>query len=99
MPGMRSAMAGGAPRRTEYTDYVTDVDWPKYLTYVATVTPLKTLPAFDAYGVLGASATPENRVFGNSEGEPSNFTPWNRPHSGDYNLDDLFNWIKTTINQ
>ena len=23
--------------------------------------------------------------------------PWNRPHSGDYNLDDLFTWIKTII--
>jgi hypothetical protein len=23
--------------------------------------------------------------------------PWNRPHSGDYNLDDLFSWIKQTI--
>ncbi len=26
------------------------------------------------------------------------FLPWNRPHSGDYNLDDLFSWIKTTLN-
>ena len=25
------------------------------------------------------------------------FIPWNRPHSGDYNLDDLFSWIKTTL--
>ncbi len=23
--------------------------------------------------------------------------PWNRPHSGDYNLDDLFRWIASTI--
>ena len=177
MPATRPIMEGDAPRRTEYTDHVTDIDWQKYLTYVATVTPLKTPPAFDAYGVLGASATPENCVFGNSEGNPSNFTeyslrkrtgkrnanlsselqkrifmmnpmnfigdnvrtgaakhwyirhgakdrdtsflvpvnlatklsnagydvnfflPWKRPHSGDYNLDDLFNWIKTTINQ
>jgi hypothetical protein len=22
---------------------------------------------------------------------------WNRPHSGDYNLDDLFSWIKSVI--
>ncbi|MDE6323815.1 MAG: alpha/beta hydrolase [Paramuribaculum sp.] len=175
MPAGRPVMEGGAPRKTEYTDYVTDVDWVKYLSYVATQTPLKTPPAFDAYGVLGASATPENRVFGNTEGTPSNFTeyslrkhtgndkatlspelqnriklmnpmdfigdtvrkgtaehwyirhgakdrdtsflvpvnlatklsnagydvnffiPWNRPHSGDYNLDDLFNWIQETI--
>ncbi|MDE5808364.1 MAG: hypothetical protein K2H76_09620, partial [Muribaculaceae bacterium] len=25
------------------------------------------------------------------------FLPWNRPHSGDYNLDDLFQWIERTI--
>lgn len=165
------AQGGALPRRTEYTDYVTDVDWMKYLTYVAAQTPLKTPPAFDAYGVLNDAATPENRVFGGTEGNPSNFTnfslkkrtgnqkailsadlekrvrlmnpmdfiiesgngiaahwyirhgakdrdtsflvplnlatrlrnegydvdfalPWNRPHSGDYNLDDLFRWIE-----
>lgn len=167
---------GGMPaappaRKTEYTDYVTDIDWVKYLTYVASQTALKTPPAFDAYGVLNDAATPENRVFGDTEGNPSNFTdfslrkrtgnqkaalsdklekrvnvmnpmnfirentdgiarhwyirhgakdrdtsflvplnlatrlrnagydvdfalPWNRPHSGDYNLDDLFRWIE-----
>ena len=25
------------------------------------------------------------------------FLPWNRNHSGDYNLDDLFTWIKTIV--
>ena len=161
----------GAAPRTEYTDYVIDVDWTKYLTYVASQTALKTPPAFDAYGVLNDAATPENRVFGDTAGNPSNFTdfslrkrtgdasatlpaqlekrvslmnpmnfiredskgtarywyirhgakdrdtsflvpvnlatrlrnsgydvdfalPWNRPHSGDYNLDDLFRWIE-----
>lgn len=165
------APRGAMPHRTEYTDYVTDIDWMKYLTYVASQTPLKTPPAFDAYGVLNDEATPENRVFGDTEGNPSNFTdfslrkrtgsqdavispelefrvrlmnpmnfiresgagiaahwyirhgakdrdtsflvplnlatrlrntgydvdfalPWNRPHSGDYNLDDLFRWIE-----
>ncbi|MBD5357500.1 MAG: alpha/beta hydrolase [Bacteroides sp.] len=171
---------GGAPisgrpeQKMEYTDFVIDVDWQKYLTYVASVTPLKTPPAFDAYGVLGDAATPENKVFGDTEGNPSNFTeyslrkrtgdpnatlsdalqqriymmnpmnfirednkgiaahwyirhgakdrdtsflvpvnlatllrnkgydvdfalPWNRPHSGDYNLDDLFAWIEQAM--
>ncbi|MGL5894442.1 MAG: alpha/beta hydrolase, partial [Bacteroidales bacterium] len=23
--------------------------------------------------------------------------PWNRPHSGDYNLDDLFRWIDMVL--
>lgn len=26
------------------------------------------------------------------------FLPWNRPHSGDYNLDDLFRWIDSFVN-
>ncbi|ROS79706.1 hypothetical protein [Muribaculum intestinale] len=26
------------------------------------------------------------------------FLPWNRPHSGDYNLDDLFAWIECINN-
>lgn len=172
-----TAPAGNRPPRgtapkAQYTDYVIDVDWNKYLTYVATQTALKTPPAFDAYGVLNDVATPENRVFGDTEGNPSNFTdfslrhrtgdtdaelssslqqrvnlmnpmyfihkddngiarywyirhgakdrdtsflvpvnlatrlrntgydvdfalPWNRPHSGDYNLDDLFRWIES----
>lgn len=162
--------AGMRPRFNNQTDYVTDIILDKYLSYVASVTPLKTPPAFDQYGVLIDTPTPENNVFGNSDGTPANFTdfslrhrlhdinatldkdmvqrvfimnpmnfisenatsvaphwfirhgakdrdtsflvpinlatklknsgfdvnfflPWNRPHSGDYNLDDLFNWI------
>ncbi|MDE5708125.1 MAG: alpha/beta hydrolase, partial [Alistipes sp.] len=170
--------AGLPPRserapRVEYSDYVTDVDLDKYLSYVATQQALKTPPAFDAYGVLSDAATPENKVFGDAAGNPDNFTdfslrkhtgdanavlspelgqrvllmnpmnfigtekrkgtaehwyirhgakdrdtsflvpinlatrlcnagydvnfalPWNRPHSGDYNLDDLFRWIES----
>lgn len=163
--------SGFAPK-TQYTDYVIDVDWVKYLTYVASQQALKTPPAFDAYGVLTDNATPENQLFGDISGNPSNFTdfslrkrtgnpeaslpaqlveriylmnpmnfiakdkygiakhwyirhgakdrdtsflvplnlatrlqnsgydvnfalPWNRPHSGDYNLDDLFHWIES----
>ena len=172
--GARPAMMqGGAPvRKGEYTDYVIGIDMPVYLSYVATQQALKTPPAFDAYGVLHDNPTPENKVFGDKEGNPSNFTdfslrkrtgdptatlsaaleerielmnpmdfigtgkecniakhwyirhgakdrdtsflvplnlatrlrnagydvdfalPWNRPHSGDYNLDDLFRWIE-----
>ena len=166
--------SGMRPRFNNNTDFVTDIDLDKYLSYVASVTPLKTPPAFDQYGVLIDTPTPENNVFGNSEGTPANFTdfslrhrlhnssatldkdmvhrvfimnpmnfisenstsvaphwfirhgakdrdtsflvpinlatklknlgfdvnffiPWNRPHSGDYNLDDLFNWIDNVI--
>ena len=168
----RPTFAQRAPR-AEYSDYVTDVDLDKYLSYVATQQALKTPPAFDAYGVLSDAATPENKVFGDTAGNPDNFTdfslrkrtgdantvlspeleqrvmlmnpmnfigtekrkgtaehwyirhgakdrdtsflvpinlatrlrnagydvnfalPWNRPHSGDYNLDDLFRWIES----
>ena len=153
---------------------MTDLDLDRYLSYVATVTPLKTPPAFDQMGVLIPTPSPENKVFGDKYGEAANFTdfslrhrldnpsatldaemvkrvaimnpmnfigldnvsvapnwyirhgakdrdtsflipvnlatklmnagknvdfalPWNRPHSGDYNLDDLFGWIKTTL--
>ncbi len=162
--------AGMRPRFSNNTDYVTGIDLDLYLNYVASVTPLKTPPAFDQYGVLLDTPTPENSVFGDEEGTPANFTdfslrhrlrdndatlgedmarrvfvmnpmnfisegapsvaphwfirhgakdrdtsflvpvnlatklknsgfdvnfflPWNRPHSGDYNLDDLFGWI------
>ncbi len=167
---------GNAPRFNKTSDFVTGLDLDRYLSYVASVTPLKTPPAFDQMGVLIDTPSPENKVFGNEEGEAANFTdfslrhrldnpaaelskdmrhrvelmnpmnyigsdkstvasnwyirhgakdrdtsflvpinlatklmntgknvdfalPWNRPHSGDYNLDDLFNWIKTTLAQ
>ncbi len=153
------------------SDFVVCVDMPRYLDYVASATPLKTPPAFDAQGVLSDRPTPENQVFGDSKGSSANFTdyslrkatcqptatlpselqervwmmnpmnfigdpsatvaphwyirhgaidrdtsfcisvnlttllrnhgyevdftlPWNRPHSGDYNLPDLFRWIE-----
>lgn len=167
---------GNAPRFNKTSDFVSGLDLDKYLTYVATTTPLKTPPAFDQMGVLIPTPSPENKVFGNTYGDAANFTnfslqhrldntsatldaemvervalmnpmnfigndkasvapnwyirhgakdrdtsflvpvnlatklmnadknvdfalPWNRPHSGDYNLDDLFNWIKTTLSE
>lgn len=172
--GAPSFGPGNAPRFNKTSDFVTDLDLDKYLSYVASVTPLKTPPAFDQMGVLIPTPSPENKVFGNENGEPANFTefslqhrlndrsaklskdmdqrvymmnpmnfigsgkstiapnwyirhgakdrdtsflvpvnlatklendgknvnfflPWNRPHSGDYNLDDLFNWIANTL--
>lgn len=167
---------GNMPRFNKTSDFVTGLDLDKYLSYVASVTPLKTPPAFDQMGVLIDTPSPENKVFGNEEGESANFTdfslrhrlhdanaklsedmvkrvaimnpmnfigtdksavapnwyirhgakdrdtsflvpinlatklqnagknvdffiPWNRPHSGDYNLDDLFRWISDTISK
>lgn len=158
------------------TDFVSSIDLDKYLSYVASGQQLKNPPAFDAMGVASGAASPENNVFGNSNGQPANFTdyslrhssgnskavlnkelqqriyimnpmnfissnsgstiaqhwyirhgakdrdtsflvpinlatklqnqgldvnfslPWNRPHSGDYNLDELFIWIKGCVN-
>lgn len=57
-----------------YSDYVAALDLGKYLHYVAEVSPLKTPPAFDRYGVLDQAPTPENRLFGDGAGNPRNFT-------------------------
>lgn len=155
-------------------EIVTDIDMNTYLKYVDSQRRLKPVPAFDAMGVAGASATAENNLFGNAEGSSVNYTayslrkatgrsdaaldedmqrrvylmnpmnfigsemcvtapnwyirhgaldrdtsfpipvnlytrlenegynvdfflPWNRNHSGDYNLDDLFEWLSITI--
>ena len=157
------------------TDCIEDVELDTYLNYIASVQPLKTPPAFDQMGVIIPTPSPENKVFGDAEGNPNNFTdfsyehrehnpndtlpaelanrvylmnpmnfigeavspdnapkwyirhgakdrdtsflvpinlatklknagydvnfflPWNRPHSGDYNLDDLFAWINQAM--
>lgn len=160
----------GANRMRRQSEHIVDVDMNKYLNYVASTQALKRVPSFDSQGVAGAASSPENRVFGNNNGESSNFTeyslqnttsnskatlsndmtqrvemmnpmnfitdsdatttpnwyirhgardrdtgfqvsvnlatklsnngytvdfalPWNRPHMGDYNLNDLFRWI------
>lgn len=174
--GAPSFGPGGRMAFNDNTDFVTDLNLDKYLAYVATVTPLKTPPAFDQMGVLVDTPSPENKVFGNEAGQGANFTqfsldhrlhnskaklsgemvkrvkmynpmayissgestvapnwyirhgakdrdtsflvpinlatmlenkgknvdfflPWNRPHSGDYNLDDLFTWIANQIQE
>lgn len=174
-PSFGPGKGKGAKKRPVYfdkTDFIEDIDLDTYLNYIASVQPLKTPPAFDQMGVIIPVPSPENLLFGDAEGRPSNFTkfsynhrkddpgeplpeelsyrvylmnpmnfigtstsndnapkwyirhgakdrdtsflvpinlatklrnagydvnfflPWNRPHSGDYNLDDLFNWIK-----
>lgn len=153
-------------------EYITGLDLDKYLSYVASKTALKGVPAFDSKGVAGSKASGENEEFGNSKGSSVNFTtyslvkatgnskavlgkeieenvrllnpmcmmdeegsciaphwyirhgaidrdtafpipinlatklenkgkdvnfklPWNRPHSGDYALNELFGWIRS----
>lgn len=157
---------GRMPKPT--SEFIIGLDMNKYLNYVVSTQALKTPPAFDAQGVLGADATAENNAFGDEKGNAANFTeyslhktnpnaklteemkkrvklinpmnfvgnsqatnaaywyirhgahdrdtsfpisinlatklmnngasvdfalPWNRPHSGDYNLNDLFKWL------
>ena len=155
-------------RPTQNGEFVIDLDLAAYMHYVASSTNLKSVPSFDALGICGHDATPENKVFGDKDGNSSNFTdfamsitdskiddsdaarialynpmvfignsnaknakywyirhggkdrdtsfpiainlatklmnegadvnfaiPYNRPHSGDYNLDDLFCWLRT----
>ncbi len=163
--------AGGrAAGRRSIGEYITDLDMTKYLNYVANKTPLKTAPAFDAYGVAGDASTGENDEFGDVNNNPANFTEysaqkhgvqlsetvkenerllnpmwqigaegvttaphwyirhgaidrdtsfpialnlavklqntgkdvnyllaWNRPHSGDYALSELFDWLDKTV--
>lgn len=151
-------------------EYITGLDLNKYLSFVATKTALKGVPAFDSKGVAGSKASGENEEFGDSKDSSVNFTsyslakatgnekavldkaieenvrllnpmrmmdeegsciapywyirhgaidrdtafpipinlatklenkgkdvnfklPWNRPHSGDYALNELFSWI------
>ena len=153
-------------------EYITDLDMQKYLNYVVSTQPLKTVPAFDSMidGINEASG--ENEEFGDEMGSRVNFTEftaarnnavltkdvnrlvalmnpmnfindpqttvaqhwyirhgardrdtafpvpinfatklqnagkdvnfllaWNRPHSGDYALDELFEWIRGIVAQ
>ena len=161
---------GMAASRKSVGEYVTDVDMKKYLNYIVSTQPLKSVPAFDSYNVDGAAASGENGEFGDAQGSNVNFTewaaakagtaitddirqnayllnpmnfigtdkakvaphwyirhgardrdtafpipvnlalklqnsgkdvnfklPWNRPHSGDYALDELFGWIRSIL--
>ena len=160
--GMRPMRGGGR----QVGEYITDLDIQKYLNYVVSTQPLKTVPAFDSQieGVNNASG--ENDLFGDATGSHVNYTDytaqkngstlsntirqnvrlmnpmsfigdgettvaqhwyirhgardrdtafpvpinfatklqnagknvnfllaWNRPHSGDYALDELFQWV------
>lgn len=72
------AMIGG----NRLGEYITDLDMSKYLNYVVTTQPLKSVPAFDSYKVDGAEASGENGEFGNDKGSDGNFTEWSAVKSG-----------------
>ena len=175
--GMRPPIQGEQPPKgmrpmgsRQVGEYITDLDMQKYLNYVVSTQPLKTVPAFDSMidGINEASG--ENEEFGDFTGSRVNFTEytatknnfvinsdikqmvklmnpmsfigdnstdvaphwyirhgardrdisfiqpinlatklqnsgkdvdfllaWNRPHSGDYALDELFAWIRKVV--
>lgn len=71
---LRGEMRGGG---IGTGDFVMDIDMKEYLNYVATTQALKNPPAFDQLGVTKESkASPENSVFGDAKGNPSNFTQY-----------------------
>lgn len=72
-----------SPPVTVYTDYVAALDLDRYLRYSASVDPLLGVPAYDRYGVAGHPATAANRLFGDTSGNPANFTEFSlRQSSG-----------------
>ena len=55
---------------------VTDFDYAAYLRFVATVTALKPVPAFDRSNNTGNGIDGENNLFGTAAQDWSNFTPF-----------------------
>ncbi|MDC5428579.1 hypothetical protein NRA51_01245 [Acinetobacter baumannii] len=61
---------------------VTEIDYQKFLNYVAANQALKTVVAFDAVGVNGNTAiSGETNLFGDSQNEYNNFTKWSWDHN------------------
>lgn len=61
---------------------VTEIDYQKFLNYVAANQALKTVVAFDAVGVNGNTAiSGETNLFGDSKSEYNNFTQWSWDHN------------------
>ena len=79
-PEERAGMRHRGHMGPQLTDFVIDVDLDKYLNYIASVTELKTPPAFDQMGVIIPTPSPENKVFGDAEGNPNNFTDFSYEH-------------------
>lgn len=77
---------------------VANIDYAKFLNFVATIQSLKTVVAFDAVGVTGNTAiTGESNLFGSASAQYSNFNEWtwaNNSIKGDgTGLDDTgLNW-------
>ena len=77
---------GGGKRAGEY---IIDLDILKYLNYVVSTQPLKTVPAFDTKGVCGQNASGENEEFGDATGTSVNFTEYGAVKTGSVLNDDI----------
>lgn len=68
---------------TGSTATVAQIDYTKFLQFVATLTPLKTVVAFDAVGVTGnPNISGETNLFGSDTATYSNFTEWAWANNG-----------------
>jgi acetyl esterase/lipase len=85
---MAKGMAGARGGK-RVGEYVTGLDIEKFLNYVASQTPLKTAPAFDALGVAGDTASGENDEFGNSSNIPANFTSYSAAKNNTAVIDEV----------
>ena len=97
-----NANAGVKSKMTVYTGRapkaILDLDMQRYLNYVVSTQALKGVPAFASQIEGINSASGENEEFGDETGKGVNFLlAWNRPHSGDYALDELFQWIASIV--
>ncbi|MEN9843716.1 MAG: hypothetical protein RLZZ612_1545 [Pseudomonadota bacterium] len=62
---------------TGTTATVASIDYTKFLQFVSTLTPLKTVVAFDAVGVTGnPNISGETNLFGSDTATYANFTEW-----------------------
>lgn len=92
--GVGMPVGGGHPMgmpsgRKSVGEYITDVDMTKYLNYIVSTQPLKSVPAFDSYNVDGAAASGENGEFGDAQGSNVNFTEWAAAKAGTAITDDI----------
>lgn len=92
--GVGMPAGGGHPMgmpsgRKSVGEYITDVDMKKYLNYIVSTQPLKSVPAFDSYNVDGAAASGENGEFGDAQGSNVNFTEWAAAKAGTAITDDI----------
>lgn len=82
MPEIPESVKRMMRRTRRVGEYITDIDMPVYLNYIVSKTPLKSVPAFDSWGVAGGEASGENDEFGNAQNNPANLTQYSATKHG-----------------